>query len=126
MTNEQIYDVFKKSKLNIVNIGIIGPNEAPGAIENEDLKFGIEKNGAIYSIYISDRYSSEFYAIVAEEINAHARRIGGYGYYFSYGSSLIVIIPPEYTTITNMRSYMIGNKIFRILEKERRRTDSVQ
>ena len=61
---------------------------------------------------------------LAKEYNALDRRIGGFGYYISYGSSLIVVIPPEYTTATRVRSYMIGNEMFRILEKERRRINT--
>lgn len=122
MTNEQIYNVFKASKLNIIDMGPIGPNEAPAEIEEDGLKFGIEKNGEIFTIYTSKQYTSETSALLAKEFNALDRRIGGFGYYISYGSSLIVIIPPEYTAITNMRLYIVGNEIFRILEKERRRT----
>jgi len=123
MTNEQIYNVFKTSKLNIIDMGPIGSNEAPAEIEEDGLIFGIEKNGEIFTIYTSKQYSNETSALLAKEYNALDRRIGGFGYYFSYGSSLIVIIPPKYTTTTRVRSYIIGNDLFRTLEKERRQTN---
>ena len=124
MTNEQIYNVFQASKLNIIDMGPIGSNEAPAEIEKDGLKFGVEKNDEIFTIYTSKQYSNETSALLAKEYNALDRRIGGFGYYISYGSSLIVIIPPEYTTATRVRSYMIGNEMFRILEKERRRINT--